>query len=154
MKIKKTKFSTIISDLYGRDNYQETIKVGKEYWWYWPADSAIGKIHGNNWYKIQITYVRSGCMFYIFPDYTDVPEQFCSINCFLASSLELADLNPIEDLPFIKEEGIDKCQQLYCFDDIRTIIHNWDNSVECDIDEEQFLNNYPIDYITMLSKRI
>jgi len=154
MKIKKTKFSTVISDLYGRDEYEKALKVGREYWWNWPGDSTIGKLYGNGWYKIRITYIRSHCMFYVFSDYPNVPEQFCGFNCFLASSLELADLNPIMDLPFISKKGIEISQKLYCFDDTRTIIHNWDNSKECEVDEDKILNEYPEEYIYVKFKEI
>ena len=154
MRIKKTRFSTMISDLYGRDKYEKALKVGREYWWNWPADTPVGHKHGSGWHKIRITYTRSHCMFYIFPDYPDVPEQFCGFGSFLASSLVLADLNPIMDLPFIKEEGINKCQQIYCFDDTRTIIHNWDNSLEYDINEEEFIKEYPNDYMIIMAQKI
>jgi len=154
MRIKKTRFSTMISDLYGRNDYQKAIKVGREYWWNWPANSTIGELYGSGWYKMKVTYIRSHCMFYIFSDYPDVPEQFCGFDCFLASSLVLADLNPRMDLPFISEEGVDLCQQMYCFDDTRTIIHNWDNSRECDIDEEKFMKEYPSYYITVMSQNL
>ena len=41
MKIKKTCFSTMLSDLYGRDDYQSHIELGREYWWNWPEDSDV-----------------------------------------------------------------------------------------------------------------
>ena len=154
MKIKKTIFSTMISDLYGRNGgYEKALKVGREYWWNWSANTPIGQKHGAGWHKIRITYIRSHCMFYIFPDYPDVPEQFCGFGSFLASSLVLADLNPIIDLPDIMKYGIEYSQQMYCFDDTITIIHNWDNSTECDIDEEQFMKDYPNDYIMLMTMK-
>jgi hypothetical protein len=153
MKIKKSRFSTMISDLYGRDSYEYHIKVGREYWWDWPYDTPIGRKHGSGWYKIKVTYVRSHCMFYIFPDYPDVPEQFCGLGSFLASSLVLADLNPKMDLPFIWKEGLDISEKMYCFDDTRTIIHNWDNSQECEVDEDAIIQKDPIVYLTMLTHK-
>ena len=95
-------------------------------------------------------------MFYIFPDYPDVPEQFCGLGSFLASSLVLADLNPKMDLPFICKDGLDISEKMYCFDDTRTIIHNWDNSQECDIDENAeniIIQKDPIVYFTMLAHK-
>ena len=154
MKIKKTCFSTMLSDLYGRDNYQSHIELGREYWWNWPEDSDVYRKTNKSWHKLKITYIRSGCMFYILDDAPKLGEMFCPINCFLASSLILADLDPIKDLPFIKEEGIDKCQQIYCFDDTRTIIHNWDNSLESDINEEEFTKEYPNDYMIIMIQKI
>ena len=154
MKIKKTKFSTTISDLYGRNGgYENALKVGREYWWNWPGNTIIGQKHGAGWHKIRITYIRSHCMFYIFPDYPDVPEQFCGFGSFLAASLVLADLNPIMDLPNIMKYGIEYSQQMYCFDDTITTIHNWDNSPECEINEEQFMKEYPNDYILLMTMK-
>jgi len=154
MRIKKTRFSTMLSDLYGRDNYQAHLTVGREFWWNFPEDSDVGRATGRSWNKLRITYRRSGCIFYQILDANNIGEQFCPVNCFMASSFIFADLDPIEDLPFIKEEGIEKCQQMYCFDDTRTVIHNWDNSSECDIDEEQFMKDNPSDYIIIMSQDI
>ena len=108
------------------------------------------KINNN---KLKITYRRSGCIFYQIIDAPNLGEQFCPVSCFLSSTLIFADLDPIEDLPFIKEEGIEKCQKMYCFDDTRTIIHNWDNSQECNIDEKKFMKEYPNDYITIMTMK-
>lgn len=145
MKIKKNRFSTMISDLYGRDSYEKALKVGREYWWDWPANTPIGRKYGSGWHKIRITYIRSNCMFYIFPDYPNVPEQFCPVNCFLASSLILADLDPEKDLKF--DIDIELAKKLYYFNDDMTIIHNWDNSSESEIDEENVIQLYPEEYI-------
>jgi len=153
MKIKKTRFSTMLSDLYGRDNYQAHLIVGREYWWNFPETSDVYRATGRSWNKLKITYRRSGCIFYQIIDAPNLGEQFCPVNCFLSSTLIFADLDPIEDLPFIKESGIEKCKQIYCFDDTRTIIHNWDNSQECNIDEEKFMKEYPNDYITIMTMK-
>ena len=154
MKIKKSRFSTMISDLYGRDDYEKALKVGREYWWDWPYDTPVGRKHGSGWHKIRITYIRSHCMFYIFPDYPDVPEQFCGFGSFLASSLVLADLNPIMDLPDIMEDGIDIAEQMYCFDDTRTVIHNWDNSREGEIDEKNLIDKKPEIVFTIMASNM
>lgn len=147
MKIKKTRFSTMVSDLYGRDGYQKILTVGREFWWNFPETSDVYKATGRSWNKLKITYRRSGCIFYQIVDASNIGEQFCPVNCFMASSLILADLNPIEDLPFIKKEGIELSKQLYCFDDTRTIIHNWDNSKECEVNENYILKEYPEEYM-------
>lgn len=141
MKIKKTRFSTMISDLYGRDNYEKALKVGKEYWWDFPYDTPVGRRHGSGWYKIRITYIRSHCMFYIFSDYPDVPEQFCGFGSFLASSLILADLNPIMDLPDVSK-NLEYSKTMWCFDDKFTKIHNWDNSREIEVNDEEVYNKF------------
>ena len=146
MKIKKTRFSTMISDLYGRDNYQKILTVGREFWWNFPETSDIYRATGKSWNKLRITYRRSGCIFYQIIDANNIGEQFCPVNCFMASSLILADLDPIEDLDFIKKEI---SQKIYCFDDTRTVIHNWDNSRECEVDEDYILKEYPEEYINV-----
>ena len=141
MKIKKTRFSTMISDLYGRNNYYKGLKTGREYWWNWPYNSVIGEKYGAGWYKIKITFIRSRCMFYIFTDYPDIPEQFCGFDCFLASSLILADLNPIMDLPDVSK-NLEYSKTMYCFDDDHTVIHNWDNSREIEVNDEEIYNKF------------
>ena len=83
MKFKKIRLSTQLSDLYGRDGYQSHIEEGKEYWGFFSRDSEISE----GWYKIKITYIRSGCMFYIFSDSPEVEERFCPLSCFFTSVL-------------------------------------------------------------------
>ena len=82
----------MLSDLYGRDNYQSHIEVGRDYWYYFPKDSEIE----NGWHKIRVTYIRSGCMFYFFPDNPEVEERFCPLNCFMASQFVLAEIEPCD----------------------------------------------------------
>ena len=45
-------------------------------------------------------------MFYILDDAPELGEMFCPINCFLASSLILADIDPIKDLGEQSFDGI------------------------------------------------
>ena len=143
MKFKKICYSTQLSDLYGRDKYQSHIEVGREYWYYvLPGqDAKMG------WYKIKITYIRSGCAFYVFVDYPNIPEDFFPINCFMASTLVFADIDPSKDL---ENFGTDLEKQIYCFDDERTIVQNWSNEKEFEIkeDDKLFL------IISMLCKKI
>ena len=131
MKVKRTVLSTRLSDLYGRDKYHSHIEVNREYWYYFAGESKISDKYGNGWYKLKVTYIRSGCMFYIFPDYADIEEDFCPIHCFMTSMFEFAEIDPNKDLQ-IQENILNK----YCFDDTRTIIKNYDNSEYIDIDEE------------------
>lgn len=150
MKIKKTCFSTMLSDLYGRDNYQSHIELGREYWWNWPEDSEIYRKTNKSWHKLKITYIRSGCMFYILTDAPEISEMFCSINCFLASSLILADIDPIKDL---KDSlgNIESAKIKYCFNDERTIVNNWPNEKEIEIDEDKLIEKFndSIEYINI-----
>lgn len=134
MKFKKICLSTQLSDLYGRDSYQSHVKEGKEYWNFFSRDSEISE----GWYKIKITYIRSGCMFYTFSDYPEIKERFCPLSCFFTSVLVLTDIDPVKDL---NNFGGDLDKKIYCFDTEHTIVHNWPNENEIDIDEseEEFL---------------
>ena len=76
-----------------------------------------------HWNMLKVSYVRSGCLFYFFPDHPDVKEQFCPVNCFMASQFIVAELDPVKDLadkmPFFNAEASpDKnfARKIYCFD--------------------------------------
>ena len=127
MKIKRTTFSTILYDLY-KDDYQSHIEVDREYWYYFVKGNEIADKYGSGFYKIKITYIRSGCLFYVFSDYKDIAEQFCPIDCFMTSRFEFAEINPVEDLKDIIDLTTESNQLLYRFDDTRTIVKNWDNA--------------------------
>ena len=142
MKIKKMQLSTRLSDLYGKDNYYSHIQVGREYWWYFcSSDSNICKKHGTGWYKIKITYIRSGCMFYIFSDYNDIEEEFCPIKCFFSSTLIYAEIDPSKDLDGIFQ-NIEISKLRYCFDTEHTIVKNWPNEREIDVDENEIFQKF------------
>lgn len=138
MKFKKIRLSTQLSDLYGRDGYQSHIEEGREYWYYFSRDSEIDE----GWYKIKITYIRSGCMFYIFSDYPEIEERFCPVSCFFTSVLVPTDIDPVKDLDNF---GGDIDKKLYCFDTEHTIVHNWSNESEIEIDESDEM--FPIAYV-------
>ena len=133
MRIKRTTFSTILYDLY-KDNYQSHIEVDREYWYYFIKGNEIADKYGSGFYKIKITYIRSGCLFYVFSDHEDIAERFCPIDCFMTSRFEFAEINPTEDL---KGEITFKDNTLYRFDDTRTIVKNWDNTEYVDVDERK-----------------
>lgn len=133
MRIKRTTFSTILYDLY-KDNYQSHIEVNREYWYYFVTGNEIADKYGSGYYKIKITYIRSGCLFYVFSDHEDIAERFCPIDCFMTSRFEFAEINPIEDLKDIMNF---KDNTLYRFDDTRTIVKNWDNAEYVDVDERK-----------------
>lgn len=134
-QLKKTTLSTKLYDLYGKDEYHLHIEVNREYWYYFTTESNIAKKYGSGWYKIKVTYIRSGCLFYIFPDYKDIDEDFCPLKCFMTSQFEFAEINPIEDLKGII--NLIKDTTLYRFDDTRTIVKNWDNTEYVDVDERK-----------------
>ena len=150
MKIKKNCFSTMISDLYGMDNYESHIKVGNEYWYFFAENTEAYKATHKYWNKIRITYIRSGCLFYILPDDPEVKEDFCPINCFMTSQFVLAELDPIKDLKGLLDNIDTEAAKLeYCFDDKHTIIKNWPNEKEVEIDDKELYNKYgdSVDYI-------
>ena len=129
MKFKKICLSTQLSDLYGRDNYQSHIELNREYWYYFSRDSEI--VEG--WYKIRITFIRSGCVFYVFSDLPNIPERYFPVSCFMASRLVFAEFDPIKDLPnLVTDEDKMRC----CFDTEHTIVHNWNNEKEIEINED------------------
>lgn len=133
MQIKRTTLSTRLLDLYGRDEYHLHIELNREYWYYFAGENKISDKYGPGWYKIKVTYIRSGCMFYVFPDYPDIAEDFCPIRCFMASVFEFAEINPIEDLK--NNEDISYLKR-YRFDDTRTIVKDWDNSEYMEISDD------------------
>ena len=142
MKIKKICFSTMISDLWGRDSYQSHIELGKEYWNFFDENTEIFKKTHHHWNKLKISYLRSGCMFYIFPNEPDVPEEFCPINCYFASQLVLAEIDPIKDLGEDILGDIEAQKIKYCFNSEHTIVKNWPNETEIEIDEKYLYNRF------------
>ena len=131
MKFKKICLSTKLSDLYSKNQYHSHIELNREYWYYFAGESKISDKYGPGWYKLKVTYIRSGCMFYIFPDYPDIEEDFCPIHCFMTSLFELAEFDPTTDL---ENFGTDINKKIYCFDTERTIIKNWPLEKEIDIE--------------------
>ena len=155
IKLKKTQFSTMLSKLFGEDNYQTHLEVDREYWWYFSSrDSDIVNKYGNGWYKIKITYIRSECLFYIFSDYPDIKEKFCPVNCFMASSFVLAEIDPIKDLGELLG-NIETAKYKYCFDDKLTIVKNWPNERNVEIDEDLLKKfNDDIDFLWVMTNKI
>ena len=113
----------------GRDNYQSHIEQNREYWWFFFKDDDVSY----GWHKIKVTYIRSGCAFYIFPDLPEISERYFPISCFMASTLVFADIDPIKDLNNFGNDDIEK--KLYCFDTEYTIVHNWPNEKYVEINE-------------------
>ena len=143
MKFKKKCFSTQLSELYGRNGYQSHIEVNREYWYYFSRyTSPNGIALKEGWYKIRVTYIRSGCMFYVLSDFPEIEERFCPLDCFMASVLVVAEINPTKDL---KDFGSDLDKKLYCFDTEHTIVHNWSNEKEIDIDESDEM--FPVAFL-------
>ena len=143
MKIRKNCFSTMLSDLWGRDGYKSHIKVGNEYWYFFAEDSDAFRATHKYWNKIRITYIRSGCLFYVLPDAPEVKEDFCPVSCFMTSRFVLAELDPIKDLgTLLTDINTEAAKIKYCFDDEYTIVKNWPNEKEIEIDEEELYKKF------------
>lgn len=155
MKINKTCFSTMLSDLYGRDDYQSHIELGREYWWCWPTNSDIYRKTGKCWHKIKVTYIRSGCMFYLLDDAPELGEFFCPIECILASTLIYAEIDPIKDLGD-KLGDIEAAKIKYCFNTEHTIVKNWPNEKEIEVDEDDLYNNLgaSFEYLEIMARNV
>ena len=142
MRYKKTKFSTQLNELYGDEKYIDHIEVGRSYWYFWGSDSDVYQYTKQHWNKIRITYIRSGAVVYILEEFPDYPERYFSDKCFMAMTLVYAEINPVKDLNMTQlslddEYTKEDLEKRYCFDDERTVVLNWDNSEESEIDEEE-----------------
>ena len=148
MKIKKKTYSTVLSELYGRDGYQSHIEVGREYWHWFSENDKVYEETGQHWNKIYVTYIRSGVFFYEISGYQDIPEDWCPVSCFMAANLVFAEINPEKDLKgILSEELIESTKLMYRFDDELTEVKNWPNEHEVEISEENLLKDYPNDYM-------
>jgi hypothetical protein len=143
MKIKKSTMSTRLRDIYGdrTDDYAKYITVGREFWYYF-TDYEITHITNSSWCKIHITYVRSGAAFYVFSDFPEIPERYFPVSSFMASILIYADIDPEKDIEFLG--NMKNAKLKYRFDDERTVVHNWPNEKEVEVDESE------IDYFDSL----
>lgn len=143
MRIKKTCFSTMICDLWGKEGYKEHIKVGDEFWYFFAENSEAFKVTRKYWNKIRITYIRSGCLFYVLPEAPDFKEDFCPVSCFMSSRFILSRLDPVKDLKgLIGDIDTDAARLRYCFDDEYTIVSNWPNEREVEIDEDELKRKF------------
>ena len=146
MKFKKICFSTRLSDLYGRDGYQSHIAEGREYWYYFSREDGLQE----GWYKIVVTYIRSGCMFYRIVEHPEIEERFCPVSCFMASLLVPAELDPVKDLSG-KLDDSELTKKMYRFDDERTVIRNWPNEETVEIDDDDHTSITLLSVMTGLS---
>jgi len=133
----------MLSELYGRDKYQSHIKVGDEYWYFFTGNSEVYKTTGEHWHKIKITYIRSGCLFYILPEHPEVKEDYCPICCFMTSRFILAELSPTKDLKeLFTDIDTESAKYRYCFDDEFTVVKDWPNEKEIEVDEKDLFEKF------------
>lgn len=142
MKIKKLCFSTMVSDLWGRDGYQSHIELGREYWYYFAENTDTYRITNKHWNKLKITYIRSGCLFYIIPEYPEIKEDFCPVSCFMSTQFILAEIDPIKDMGVNMLGNIDAAKIKYCFNDEHTVVKNWPNEKESEINDDELYNKF------------
>lgn len=127
MKVKT--ILTNLKDLYGLNYYAEHLRVGDELW---TDEGKFEEITNKKWNKIKITYLRSGVMFFELVGF-DIPEQAVFISSFNVSVMKVAKLDPYKEFPD------KKWLNNYRFDDTFTEVVNFDNSVDKEINEEEFL---------------
>ena len=145
MKFKKICLSTQLDKLYGKDNYQSHIKVGKEYWWCFFDEKDVTP----GWHKIKVTYLRSGIAFYVITDAPGYAEKSFAVGSLMAATLVPAELDPIRDLA--KEfEDSSLARKLYYFDPTYTIVYNWPNEDVTEIEETD--DSYP--YFLIMTEKI
>ena len=145
MKIRKYFISTMLEDLYGRNCYPYHIQEGDEFWYFFHEGTDEYRKTHENWHKIKVTYVRSGCMFYVLTDAPHIPEQYCPISCFMTSQLIPAELDPVKDLNSIYGDldlDTDAAKLKYHFDDSHTVVKNWPNEREVEISEDELYEKF------------
>lgn len=133
----KIKFSTQLSELYGRDKYQSHIELNREYWYCFGSETKVYKHTKQSLNKIKISYIRSGIAFYVLSNFPDFPEGYFPLSCFMASALKYAEIDPMKDLPLSDEHN--QCtkeylEKMFCFDDEVTTVINWNNSKETELE--------------------
>ena len=138
MKIKKQKFSTQLSQLYGWDKYEQHLEVGREYFRFWEYNSTVFEYTKTHLAKIKITYKRSGVCFFVLPDFPEVPELFFTVGSFIAATLVFVEIDPMKDLTWEGYEMTkEQLEKRYCFDDETTVVLNWDNSPTANLEETE-----------------
>lgn len=143
MRIRKNCISTAIGDLWGKDDYKSRIKEGNEYWYFFADSSYVFGVTHRNWNRIRVTFIRSGCLFYVLPDTPEIKEDYCPVSCYMTSRFVLSELDPVKDLKDIMSDiDTDSARLRYCFDDEHTIVRNWPNEREVSIDEAELTERF------------
>lgn len=63
------------------DSLDYPLEIGKEYWYFWSGN--LEGVPNNTWIKYKVTFKRSGVIFFVFPDYPEVPEQHMEEFCVM-----------------------------------------------------------------------
>ena len=119
-KVQKYKVTTRLEGLFGK-NYKEHIQVGKKFWWFFDGNSQVFKLTNQHWNKMEITYIRSGVVFYTIENVDG--EYHFAIDSIMAMQMEPEFLDPQKDLG----ATIDHLEMFY-FNSERTQIVNFENT--------------------------
>jgi len=136
-----SKIMPFMKNLYGENNYHNHFKYNSEYWYGFPDNDEIVLLTGKSLHKLKITNIRSGCIFYVLPEYPSIPEKFVSAKSLMCAFMVPCVLDPINDtnIPSLIEKSKKDCPLLpiprFIFDDKLTTIVNWDNEKGCPLNE-------------------
>lgn len=119
-KVKKYNVTTQLSGLFG-ENYKEHIQVGKKFWWFFDGNSQVFKLSNQHWNKLEITYIRSGVVFYTIENVDG--EFHFEIDSIMAMGLEPDVLDPQKELGATIEH-----LEMFYFNSERTQIINFENT--------------------------
>lgn len=119
-KVQKYRVTTKLEGLFG-EKYQEHIQVGKKFWWFFDGNSQVFKLTKQHWNKMEITYIRSGVVFYTIENVDG--EYHFAIDSIMATQMEPEFLDPQKDLG----ATLDHLEMFY-FNSERTKVINFENT--------------------------
>ena len=117
---EKFHITTRLEGIFGK-NYKDHIQIGKKYWWFFGENSQVYKQTHQHWNKLEITYIRSGVVFYIVENVE--AEYHFELESIMAMQIEPEFFDPVEELG----KKIDDLSGIY-FNSERTVIVNFENS--------------------------
>ena len=117
---RKFHVSTRLESLFG-DKYADHILVGKKYWWFFDGNSQVYKHTHQHWNKLEITYIRSGVVFYIVENVE--AEYHFELESIMAMQIEPEFFDPSKELG----KKNDDLSGIY-FNSERTQVINFENT--------------------------
>ena len=103
--------SSIIGDIYGRKYCHEFIREGECYWFgFAQGEGPTDELNENQWneyrikhpkrirgmvvyFKLKITYIRAGVVFYSLPDFPHVNERYFVMGSYMSEQIRPAKVN-------------------------------------------------------------
>ena len=103
--------SSIIGDIYGRKYCHKFIREGECYWFgFVQGEGPTDEINENQWneyrikhpkrvrgmvvyFKLKITYIRAGVVFYSLPDFPQVNERYFVMGSYMSEQIRPAKVN-------------------------------------------------------------